>query len=843
MKQGPAAHGMPRRPWAFGPESGSLAHLIYGRLVKDPISRTRTGLSSQRIDARRPARHHWAVTRGKWRAVLATSGILLAAAAAAVFWWPRAQRASGNVDLGALPRGVDRQSLNLLVITLDTTRADRLGAYGFKDIETPALDRLAADGVLFDQTMSSAPLTLPSHSTIFTSLYPPEHGVRDNGGFFLDASHETLAAHLKKRGFATGAVVGAYVLDGKWGLNQGFDTYVDDFDLSKMTGGFGIGDVKRTGTDVVDRALPWLDKVKDRRFFAWLHFYDAHSPYESPEPFRSRYRAHPYSGAIAYVDSQVARVIAFLEQHQLLDKTVVAVVGDHGEGLNQHQEGTHGFFIYQSTARVPFIVRAPFALTHGRRVADPVRTVDLFPTVLDLMGLPVPQGIAGVSLVPLMTGAKARLDLEAYAEALYPLHHYGWSELRAWRAGQYKVIDAPRPELYDLDKDPDETTNIYDARKNVADIMIGRLRQQETADASKAGAQASPDVDPEARARLAALGYVGSFVATVSNDRKTRADPKDKIELFNLMTTSREIAKDTDSFDRVVAMLGKVVHDDPDVIDAWFNLGNAHFKVGRFEDAIKYFSKALELKPDYDLAVINMANAYRKIGRDDAALAGYEHYLTIDPKNAQVRYQIGEIYLDRGEDAKAEASFTEALAIDARTASARNALGAMAFKRGDIAGAERQIRAALEMKPDVRLAHYNLALVAEQRGDAVTAEAEYKREIELHPSSYKAAFNLSRLYERQGNAAAQIAALKTSIEANPRFAEGHLFLAKAYVDTNGDPAEVIRLARKGLELHPSPSVAPLGHFAMAAAFMRQGHDSDAARELAAGRALESKGGR
>ena len=289
--------------------------------------------------------------------------------------------------------------------------------------------------MVFDQASTAAPLTLPSHSTILTRLYPPEHGVRDNGGFFLAPSHQTLASVLKKRGFQTGAVVGAYALDGKWGLNQGFDTYVDDFDLSKMTGGFGIGDVKRTGADVVDRALPWLDKVKDRRFFAWLHFYDAHSPYESPEPFKSRYRTHPYSGAIAYVDSQVGRVIAYLEQNGLLDKTVVAVVGDHGEGINQHQEGTHGFFIYQSTMRVPFIIRAPFARTHGRRVVDPVRTVDLFPTVLDLMGQPAPTDIAGVSLVPLMTGARTRLDLEVYAEALYPLHHYGWSDLRAWRAG------------------------------------------------------------------------------------------------------------------------------------------------------------------------------------------------------------------------------------------------------------------------------------------------------------------------------------------------------------------------------------------------------------------------
>ncbi len=770
------------------------------------------------------------------------AAVLTAAMAAAWFLWPRTQSALGGVDLGTLPRGVRRADLNLVVVTLDTTRADRVGAYGFKNIETPAIDRLASDGVLFDQAMASAPLTLPSHCSIFTGRFPPEHGVRDNGGFFLAPSQLTLASFLKSKGFRTGAVVGAYVLDGKWGLNQGFETYVDDFDLSKVTGGFGIGDVKRPGNEVVDRALPWLEKVKHERFFAWLHFYDPHSPYESPEPFKSRYEDRPYSGAIAFTDSQVARVVAFLEQNGLLDRTVIAVMGDHGEGLNQHGEGTHGFFIYESTTRVPFIIRSPFEKVRGRRVADPVRTVDLLPTVLDLMGIAPPKGIEGVSLAPLMTGTRATLDLEGYAEALYPLHHFGWSELKAWRAGQFKVIDAPRPELYDLTKDPEETNNLYAARRSLADTMIARLRSRESDAAARASSGTSPEIDPEARERLAALGYVGSFVATVSSPAAERADPKDKIRLFNLMTDSREIARDEGSFARVVSMLNSVIAEDPKVIDAWFNLGNAYYKVGRFQEAIGYFTRALELKPDYDLAVINMANAYRKLGRDDAALAGYERYLQIDPKNANVRYQLGEIYLDRGDIPAAERNFRLALDLDKRLASARNALGAVAFKRGDMSGAEREIRAALDVKSDVRLAHYNLALIAEERGDLAAAETEYKRELELHPNSYKAAFNLGRLYESRGKAAAQIAALKQSIEANPRFAEGHLFLAKALLDSNGDLSESIRLARKGLELDPASPVAPLGHFVLAGALVRMGRGAEAARELAAGKALEARSG-
>ena len=437
-------------------------------------------------------------------------------------WWFYANREATSftrLDLGRPTGGVGPQGLNLLVITLDTTRADRIGAYGYQGVETPAIDRLAREGVLFEHTMAVAPLTCPAHCSIFTSKFPPDHGVRDNGGFFLSPKQLTLATLLKRRGFQTGAVVSAFVLDRKWGIGQGFDTYVDDFDMSESRGA-GTGDVRRPGNDVVDRALPWLEKVKGQRFFAWLHFYDPHAPYTPPEPFKTRYAEHPYLGAIAFMDSQIARVIDFLDRNGLMERTVIAVIGDHGESLGQHGEQTHAFFVYEATTRVPFIIRAPFEKLRGRRVADPVRSVDLMPTVLDLMGIPAPGGIQGVSLAPLMTGARTTMDLEGYAEALYPLHHFGWSELRAWRVGRYKAIDAPRPELYDLSRDPHETTNLYAERRTVADGMIARLREIERdAPRDDSVAKATPEIDPDARARLAALGYVGSFVATVSGPK------------------------------------------------------------------------------------------------------------------------------------------------------------------------------------------------------------------------------------------------------------------------------------------------------------------------------------
>ncbi len=819
--------------------AGTRRHLNRSRA--SPMARRREKPSSNGPAAQAARRNPAARAR---RSRLALVALGLAAGALALYggWRYQATRPALSFtreNLGRPIGGVGPDGMNLLVITLDTTRADRLGAYGYEGVETPTIDRMAREGVLFEQTEAAAPLTCPAHCSIFTSKYPPDHGVRDNGGFFLSPKQLTLATYLKARGFQTGAVVAAYVLDRRWGIGQGFDTYVGDFDMAESRG-VGMGDIRRPGNEVVDRALPWLEKVKGQRFFAWLHFYDPHAPYTEPEPFKTRYAEHPYLGAIAYMDSQIARVIGFLENNGLLDKTIVVLIGDHGESLGQHGEETHGFFVYEATTRVPFIIRAPFANLRGRRVADPVRSVDMMPTVLDLMGIPAPKGIRGVSLAPLMTGARATLDLEAYAEALYPLHHFGWSELRAWRVGRYKAIDAPRPELYDLQRDPHETTNIYAERRAVADGMIARVRELER-EAPKDDSVSKPEteVDPDTRARLAALGYVGSFVATMSSPGSDRADPKDKIELFNLMSDARDTAQSDRQSDaaalEAIAIYKRVLASDPDVIDAWFNLGNLYSRLRRFPEAIGYFKHALSLKPDYDLPVINMANAYRQMGDDEAALAGYEHYLTIDPNNSHVRYQIGEIYLDRGDEARAVQIFRNVLQMNPREASALNALGVIAFQHGDAATAEREVRQAIAMKSDVRLAHYNLALIAESRNDPATAEAEYKKELELHPNAYKAAFNLGMLYDKAGNREAQIGALKQATGQNPYFPEGKLFLAKAYLDAGIELPEAIVLARESLELKLRPNLVPLAHFVLADLYNRLGRPAEAQREVALGR--------
>ena len=770
--------------------------------------------------------------------------MLLVTAAIAMFAGRPRHVVSRGADFGTLPRGVDRSALNLVVVTLDTTRADRIGAYGRAHAGTPQFDALAAEGVVFDHASTSAPITLPAHSSIFTGRFPPQHGVRDNGGYFLNENEQTLAEVLKARGYATGGFIAAYVLDSKWGIAQGFDTYFDDFDLSKYRV-FSMGNIQRPGNEVVDRALPWIDQHRGAPFFAWVHLYDAHSPYAPPEPFKTQFAGDLYQGEISFADAQVGRVVQFLRDRDLLDRTVIVVIGDHGESLDDHGEQGHGFFVYESVVHVPMIVRAPFSAMQRRRVADPVRSVDVMPTVLDLLGVPEPANVAidGQSLAPLMTGTKAELGLEAYAEAVYPLHHFGWSDLRALRQGRYKLIAAPRPELYDLQADPTEERNVFPERKALGDRMLARLSELET-HFRRSGQSRSEavEIDPDAKARLAALGYVGSFVASVTDDasRAGLADPKDKVHLFNRISRAREVGRDDSELAAAMRMLDEVLKEDPRVIDAWFTLGNMAARLGRHEDAVGYFKRALALKADDEEAVINLAHAYRKLGRDDDALVGFRRFLELDPKNAQVHYEIAQILLDRGENAAAAQELGQALAVEPKMAAARNALGVVALNDGDVPRAEAEIRQALEMKPDVRLAHYNLALVAEKRGNLPAAEVEYQRELELHPNNYKAAFNLAQLYEATRRPAQQEAAYRQAIEANPEFGEGYFYLAKLYLRQGRRFDDAVALARKGLEAAPRSPYAPLGHYVLADLYNRLGRGADAAAEAQRGRALESR---
>ncbi len=775
-----------------------------------------------------------------FKPLIAGSAFIALISVAVWLLWPKVNMSPTGHVLGSLPQDVQASDLNLLIVTLDTTRADRIHAYGFAGVETPHLDRIAREGVLFEQAVASAPLTLPAHSTIFTSKSPPAHGVRDNGGFYLGQEETTLAELLSQSGFKTGAFIGAYVLDSKWGLDQGFDTYFDDFDLSKEET-LSLAAINRPGDEVTDRALEWLDSVESSRFFGWVHYYDPHSPYEPPEPFKSRYPNRPYVGEIAFADSQVGRILSWLDERDLMDKTVVVIMGDHGENLGQHGESTHGFFLYDGVMRVPFLIRAPYERTRSMRVKDVVRGVDVFPTVLDLLDIAPPEEGEGESLVPLMTGDVQELELPAYSEAVYPLFHFGWSDLRSIRLGDYKYIDAPLPELYDISADPTEVDNVLGEHIDIVQELRARLAELEKHMEAPRETGHRAEIDPDTRDRLAALGYIGTFVEPLGSpsDRASLSDPKDKIKLYNLMIQAREISRRDPESTEGIEALESVTREDPQVIDAWFMLGNEYFKRREYERAIANFGRALELKPDYDLVVINMANAYRQLGEDDKAMEGYRRFMQLDPNNPQIRYETAQILIDRKELDEAEGQLREALKLEPEMAAAQNALGVVLIERGDVEGAEREIRSALDKKSDVRHANYNLALIAEHKKDFQAAIDYYEKELELYPKSYKSHYNLAKLYGYLGNRRTQLEHYLKAVETNEYFAEGYLSLAKLYLDMERNLDEALSMAKKGLELNPRSAFAPMGHYVLADIYNRQGKPDLAAKEVQKGKTLEA----
>ena len=386
------------------------------------------------------------------------------------------------------------QLAGVVIVTLDTTRADRLSTYGFMGVEMPHLERLAAEGVQFETALAVAPLTLPSHASIFTGLFPPRHGVRDNADRPLASSHLTLAEVLRGRGFRTGAFVGSVVLQADRGLAQGFDTYGD----VPVVAGPPLASRQRPGAQVMDQALAWLESNAAAPFLLWAHLYDPHAPYDPPAPYRDAH-LDPYVGELAYVDAQLGRLLAALDRLHLTDRTLLVVVGDHGEGLGDHGEPTHGQTLYDSVLRIPLIIRAPAVAP--RRVDAVVRQVDLMPTLLDLVGLPS-VATDGVSLRGALGGAP--LQLEAYAESLYTTR-LGLAPRHALRDGRFKLIDGPSTELYDLERDPFEQHNIAPERRRVSELMRARLTEL-SGPTGLAAFERAP-ISRELRERLMALGY------------------------------------------------------------------------------------------------------------------------------------------------------------------------------------------------------------------------------------------------------------------------------------------------------------------------------------------------
>lgn len=745
--------------------------------------------------------------------------VLLAGFAAFLFWKSR------QLQLSDFIRQTADRKYNVLLITIDTLRADHLGCYGFSEIATPNIDALAAGGIRFADATAHVPLTLPSHTSIHTGNFPAFHGVHDNGGFYVPKSQITIARLFKEHGFATAAFVGAYVLDHIWGLNQGFDTYFDNFDLARDASeekGISLSGIERKADDVYDSATAWLDHHGKERFFLWTHFYDPHSPYEPPKEWADRYPGRPYIGEIAYTDSVVGKLISYLEAHGLRDKTIILLTGDHGESLGEHGESTHAFFVYDATLHVPMILNMPKQELGSRVVLQQARSVDIAPTLLQLSGVPVPESIQGRSLLHLIFDTQPA-TLPSYAECFYPQFHFGWSRLLSLRNGEYKYIDTPRPELYDVKKDPQELDNIYDSHKDLAASMKAQLQTIENT--KSAGATMTPGaVDDETHEKLAALGYVGAFAGPIEGDPMKLPDAKDKIDLFNAVSSARADSL-KGNHEEAIAKFREVLQSDPNIVDAHFMLGNEYFKKDDYETALKEFMKTLELKPDYDFAMINLANTYEKLGKIDEALAGFDFFLKKSPENSQILHRIGELYLSKKDPKKAMEYFQRALALDRNTGWIQNSIGVVYLQMKQPDKAEESFHKALETDPKTNMAHFNLAQLYESQKHPQDAEKEYLAELEVSPKNFKAYFNLGRMYLEEGRMTEGIDKLRKVTEYAPDFSLGYLFLAQAIVETGSDLDQAIQLAQKGIDLNKDPDYQPLGHLILADIYNRQGrHD-------------------
>jgi arylsulfatase A-like enzyme/Tfp pilus assembly protein PilF len=739
------------------------------------------------------------------------------------------------------PRSIDVPLLrssgarNLLLVSLDTVRADRIGAYGYASAQTPVIDELARSGLRFEQATTVVPLTLPAHSSLLTGTFPGWHGVRDNGGFYLEDDQQTLAEVLRQNGFRTGGFVGAFVLDRRWGIAQGFDRYVDDFDLDRLGNAAAMDMIQRPGAEVVDRALEWLKDDRAERFFAWVHLYDAHTPYEAPEPVRSRFprtQDGAYDAEIAYTDLQVGRLVDALRGDGRLADTLIVIVADHGEMLGEHGEATHGFFIYEGATRIPLIISGPGI--PAAVVADQVRIVDVMPTALRALGVPTPPPVQGVDLMPLARGQS--LDLIAHSESWYPKYHYGWSELRSIQDGRFKLIQAPRPELYDLSDDPTEKR---DRSTEYAPRLAGYARALDDFESrtARAGAAEGPrPIDSETEERLAALGYVSGSVNRKTLQQPGRGDPKDKIELYNLMKQAGSLSYEG-NVEAAIATVKQALAKDPEIVEAHMLLGNFYKKLNRPQDAIAAYREALAQDSEHQNALFSLALAYKDEGRFDEARIGFERARALDPRNGKVAWQLADVWMRLGDHAKAEAVVNDALNGKVDEARMLLKLGEIRIESRRFDEAEAALKRALEKKPGLALANYDLGLVYEGKGQIDRAIQSYEAELAQNRNAYRAAFNAAKLLQKRGRGNEAMAHFRRVVEIEPTFGTGHLYLAQALLEA-GDLAGAEQWARSGLQNKPEPRMTPLGHYVLADVYERQGRMADAKRELVAAERLK-----
>ncbi len=746
---------------------------------------------------------------------------------------------SVEADVEHLLGGASTGQPPVILITIDTLRADRLSSYGSDRVATPHMDRLAAEGIRFANASSTVPFTLPAHSSIMTGLYPPSHGVRENVGYVLAPELVTIAERFRDAGYRTGGFVSAFVLDARWGIARGFDTYVDDFDLDAMAGA-NLGSVQRAGPETIGYALTWLDGAGgEGPFFLWLHLFDPHDPYDPPEPFRSEYQGRPYDGEVAYTDALIGEFRAALEERGLFDQSVIVLTADHGEGLGDHGESYHGFFVYDTTVHVPLIVRLPRGVEAGRVVGEAVSHVDIAPTLIELLDLDGADAAQGRSLLPDMQGLPNPLaERGVYAESFYALDHYGWAPLRSLRTAEHKYIEAPDPELYALLEDPGELANVLLEERDLSRrLRAEALELTAELDRAAPSSSAEPDLDEDTLAQLRALGYLAGRGAAGRGDLEgPRADPKDKAHLHRAIMRAQSAFGAGDE-EAASAELRAALSEDEGLLDAHQLLGTITLLAGDPEPAISYFQSALALDPEHRQSLLGLANAYRELGRIDEAVVGYRRLLEVAGQDAKATMALARIHVERGEPSEAEKVLAAASEGREPPPVVTNKLGEVMALLGRKVEAEAKFRQALGSNPELGEAQFNLAVLFDESGRIEDAISGYRRAAELRPRDQRPRFNLGRLYGRSGRPLDQIEAYRDAVEAAPDFSRGYFHLAKALMDQGRDLREAESIARKGLDLEPTGQDGALGYFVLADILNRLGRPLEERQALARGREL------
>jgi len=718
------------------------------------------------------------------------AAVLLLALAAGVLVWR--SRSNGPPGSGA--------GCNVILISIDTLRADRLGCYGHPDQATPNIDRLAADGVLFEQCTSSCPITLPSHSSMLTGTHPFVHGARDNGEFHLHGDNLSLAEVLRQNGYATCAEIAAFVLNREFGLHQGFDVYDD-----VPSGGQAAGVPERTAEEVCSGAIRLLEEHADGPFFLFVHFFDPHYAYQPPARFAARY-PDPYVGEIAYADEQVGRLLGEVDRLGLAGRTLVILTGDHGEGLGQHGEQTHGTFLYDATLAVPLIVRCPGRIPAGRRVAAQVRLVDIAPTVLAFLELPPLPDAQGADLSPLLDGTAVDLGLAAFSESMMSRYNWGYAPLWALRAGGWKYVHAPRPQLYQVQVDPGEEHDLAAREPERLAEMRETLRQiiAEAPQVTGAGA-GQRQVTAQDVEHLESLGYVGSGAAPPGGEDTNELtlfgaaglDPHDHAEEIALTSVAmqRMNVGDFAEAERLLRSLLERYGEGATLHWAHKNLGFVLSRRGAHAEAVRYYREALGFRPEDARTLTRCAMSLTELDRLDEALAVFDRAVRIRPALAQT--------------------------FDSH--------GVALHRAGRVDEAIEQFRRALELEPENGTTCGRLARVLLGEGRIDEALAVLEEGLDAAPDDQGLRRMLTGVLEQQRRADEALSRLAAMVERQPRRTALRLELAELLL-RRGRPAEAEAQCRKAVELEPGSARA---WHALAFVQLRQGGQADALKAFEA----------